>query len=468
MSLIFEQNQSKHFGATINLESPEPWWLDDLRLNHAKKMTLEAELGLRRPIHIVVATNRSAPFEDIAKSLIQSSAPTGILSGKTPSGRPIVRWTYIAMDSTPTGALSTNMAKAIHQLSSAGVESTLLNVRNSSEFGDISNARVAVLEYIRAMPHDDNPIIAWLDDDLSFDALIPNDGAPMKNLTWSWLHEVWNFHEENPDVAIGLGDVMGSPPLPASSTITSNLLDLQAFQTKQKVVNDSNRWAQFDYYYDISETREDFSPWPMIYEIERSSRSKFLHDILVNGVIARPLVITQELLLNPRKNRYVRGGNTIVYNLKWLDAIDHPNIPRRGDTIWVLKAGKDGAKIRHFPVPLYHHREQIDADWDVVSESCIATWCKRIEDDLIGSSIQRWIRNGMNSDDEAFAILSSRAKLLQLSLKQGLEIAYTLDCSCKKEIIQALESGIIVTEDLFNFPGKIDCLLNDMREYMEA
>ena len=133
-------------------------------------------------------------------------------------------------------------------------------------------------------------------------------------------------------------------------------------------------------------------------------------------------------------------------NLKWLDAIDHPKISRRGDTIWVLKAGKCGAKIRHFPVPLYHHREQIDADWDVVSESCIATWCKRIEDDLIGSSIQRWIRNGMDSDDEAFAILSSRAKLLQLSLKQGLEIAYTLDCSCKKEIIQALESGIIVTE----------------------
>ena len=71
MSLIFEQDRSNHFGATINLESSEPWWLDDLRLNHAKKMTLEAELGLRRPIHIVVATNRSAPFEDIANSLLQ-------------------------------------------------------------------------------------------------------------------------------------------------------------------------------------------------------------------------------------------------------------------------------------------------------------------------------------------------------------------------------------------------------------
>ena len=289
----------------------------------------------------------------------------------------------------------------------------------------------------------------------------------MEIYAWSWLHEVWDFHEKYPSISVGLGDVTGAPPLPASSTITSSLRDIVASQYNQSIDSDDTRWSQFDYYYDISEDRTDYSAWPLIHRVDEYTDCKLLHELLVNGFIARPLVATPSSLSLPRQNRYVRGGNTVIFDAKWMCEVDHPNISRRGDTIWALKAERLGATISHFPIPLHHLREGMNEEWDSKRNSVLTSWCNRIEDDLIGSSIQRWIRNGMKTDEEALNILESRAFTLRASLFEAINFASKLSNKCKGEILTSLQYGIDAINCIINSPSKIHPLLNEMRNYME-
>jgi hypothetical protein len=360
------------------------------------------------------------------------------------------------------------MSRALERLSEAGVETTLITSDSKSGITDICSSRIAVLDYLRHHPQEDNPIIAWLDDDLSFETLIARAGVPIEAHAWSWLHEVWSFHDYHPAISIGLGDVTGAPPLPASSTITSSLRDLVASQHNLPINADENRWTQVDYYYDISEERSDFSAWPMIHRVDEFTDSRLLHELLVNGSIARPLVATSTSISQARPNRYVRGGNTVIFESRWMHEINHPNIARRGDTIWILRAEKSGAKISHFPIPLHHLRERMNGGWDSRRTSFLSSWRNRIEDDLIGSSVQRWLLNGMVSDDEAIEILLSRALSLRDSLLAAITYTSRLTNQCKEEILVSLHLGMESVDSIIIYPDQIRPLLKEMRIYMGA
>ena len=467
MGSILNQSKVHRIGATLNLESAEGWWGDTDCLHQAKSMTFEAENGQRRPIQIIIATDRVAPFVKTTESLIESAKISGILSAKTPEGRPIVRWTYIALPSDQSEIINQEMSKALSPLMEEGVEVTLITSGTNSDSTGISSSRIAVLNFVRNISLDDDPIIAWLDDDLSFSTLIPIEGNPTETFAWSWLHEVWDFHEKNLDVEIGLGDVTGAPPLPASSTISSSLRDLLAHQQNLNISSQDNRWSQFDYYYDISELRTDFSAWPLIHDVDAYSDDQLLHDILVNGSIARPLVATPESIFSPRTDRYVRGGNTVIFNPKWMKEIDHPDIPRRGDTIWALKATKFGANVEHFPIPLHHLRDNLEGDWESRRNSLIQSWSKRIKGDLIGSSVQRWIRAGMVSNASAHEILRHRAHELYDSLLNAHHFSHEFNHQCKDEIQHFIQHGIDAVNDVRYSPDEFDTLLKRMEEYMK-
>lgn len=468
MTLVSNRLPPLERWTTMDLEHTGHWSNDPNRLARAKAMTLQAQNGFRRPFHIMVATNRIAPFVRIAESLIESTEMTNILSAKTPEGRPIVRWTYIAMESEFSETVTDEMSKALTLLSNVGVQTTLATSESTLDITSISSSRNAVLEYIRHHPEEDNPIIAWLDDDLSFETLVTRAGVPIETHAWSWLHEVWSFHDNNPAISIGLGDVTGAPPLPASSTITSSLRDLVAHQHNLLIDADESRWSKFDYYYDISEDRTDFSAWPMIVRVDEYTDCRLLHELLVNGSLSRPLVATPSSLSRARPGRHVRGGNTVIFDSKWMHEIDHPNISRRGDTIWALKAERLGAALGHFPIPLHHLRECMYADWTSRRSSVLSSWHNRIEADLIGSSIQRWLRNGMHTDEEAIDILHSRASILRASLLAAITYASLLENKCKEEILISLQSGMNIIDCTTNSPNKIRPLLKEMRNYMEA
>jgi hypothetical protein len=89
------------------------------------------------------------------------------------------------------------------------------------------------------------------------------------------------------------------------------------------------------------------------------------------------------------KNRIVRGGNTVVFNPEFLLKINHPDLPRRGDSLWAILASERGATILDFPYPLHHTRNS-DVNMALIQKRPFReSLKKRMSDDLLGASIQR-------------------------------------------------------------------------------
>ena len=206
-------------------------------------------------------------------------------------------------------------------------------------------AEVACLEL-------NDPILVILDDDLTFESLVIENGFPTKCYPFSYIHEVYLFAINYPcDVA--LGGVTGAPPLPATSSMRTFLQDFLGVQSKSKKTE--KRWKDADYYYDLSETRSCWENWPTLQLTdEPTSVQSALNQMFHSGPENRPLVyIPSEQTPQPR---IVRGGNTVVFNPQYLYDIEHPPLPRRGDSIWSILAKEQGAIILEFPIPLYHTR----------------------------------------------------------------------------------------------------------------
>ena len=86
----------------------------------------------------------------------------------------------------------------------------------------------------------------------------------------------------------------------------------------------------------------------------------------------------------------------MVFNPEFLLKINHPDLPRRGDSIWAILASECGASILDFPYPLHHTR---NVDVKITSMQQISfreSLEKRMSDDLIGAAMQRAMANGGN------------------------------------------------------------------------
>ena len=236
----------------------------------------------------------------------------------------------------------------------------------------------------------DDPILVVLDDDLTFEAVTVTDGKPVKNYPFSYVHEVYLFAQNHPcDVA--LGGVTGAPPLPATSCMRTFLQDFLGTQSSSKKTKE--RWSDTDYYYDLSETRTCWQTWPTLsLNNGPCSVQNALNQMFHTGPCERPLVyIVDEKTPEPR---IVRGGNTVVFNPEFLLKINHPDLPRRGDSIWAILASECGASILDFPYPL-HHTRSADLNIGLMQKNPFReSLKKRMSDDLIGAAMQRAMVNG--------------------------------------------------------------------------
>jgi hypothetical protein len=385
------------------------WQLDKNKLYLAREMTEEAKQGRRRPMHIVVATDRFCPLGDIVDSIILSTEGTGLLQAKI-NGRPIIRFNLLLNGVNATKILYRN-DKAIKRLQKSGVEFRFEEYNSSSDISKLNNARECALNFIRYLSKEDNPIILWLDDDLAFDTLTVSRNQVHLSHPWSYFHEVWYYHENLPEIDIGLGDVTGAPPLPASSTLLTNLIDLEAHFCNIPTRDDNERWDEVDYYYDLSdEPKGSTKPWP-ISQRETRNTEDILWSLIEVGSLARPLVANSSTLAI-KKERYIRGGNTIIFNSHWLDVVDNPKIPRRGDTIWALKVRKGGGSLGHFPIPLRHIRDPMTEGW--TPQGAKSNWLRRLKVDIIGASFQRWYANPMSTLSPEEILVNRCKKQLQI------------------------------------------------------
>jgi hypothetical protein len=142
-----------------------------------------------------------------------------------------------------------------------------------------------------------------------------------------------------------------------------------------------------------------------------------------------------------KQERYIRGGNTIIFNSHWLDVVDNPKIPRRGDTIWALLVRNMGGNLGHFPIPLRHIRDAMTERWTPIGAKI--NWLRRLRVDLIGASFQRWYANPTQTLSPEEILVDRCKKHLQI-----FDYALDLTTRIPEEI------GIVIS-DLINSGRKI-------------
>ena len=421
------------------------WQLDSVGFANARTMTNEGINGARRPFQIVIATDRQLPLGDIVDSIILSTEGTGLLQGRF-NGTPLVSFHLMLRGENSIRILEQN-DKHIERLENAGVNFTYEECYSSAGVSQLTSARECALQFIRNLSKETSPIILWLDDDLAFDSLIPVNGKIKLCRPWSFFHEIWRYHEIFPNVSIGLGDVTGAPPLPASSTLHTNMVDLVANLRCSPTRNVRSRWGERDYYYDLSENRLDYSPWP--FPVDDINTRDVLWNLLEVGTLARPLV-SSNYSAEIQQGRYVRGGNTIIFDYKFVDDIDHPKIPRRGDSIWALKVRNRGGILGHFPIPLRHIRDIKPKDW--TPENSLSNWLRRLEVDLVGASFQRWYASS-DSEITPEAILVQRCKSQLECFESAAELLEYIPEDIRVVLQIFIDNGIERVNDLISNPS---------------
>ena len=341
---------------------------------------IESRLEVQRPIAFLIATNRKFNLEAFCDTLLESLRGSRFLAPE----QDCLLHLYLASEKS--------VATLLPQRFQDILAYTVLPFHEKGT-NNIGATRKRQIELVKlACSQLENPILVVLDDDLTFEALTVIDGRPVKTYPFSYVHEVYLFHQNHPcDVA--LGGVTGAPPLPATSCMRTFLQDFLGTQSTSK--NTEERWSDTDYYYDLSETRTCWQTWPTLsFNSDSRPVQRALNQMFHTGSINRPLVyIANEETPQPR---IVRGGNTVVFNPEFLLKINHPDLPRRGDSLWAILAFERGASILEFPYPL-HHTRNVDVNIASMSKrSFKKSLEKRMSDDLIGAAMLRAMVNGEN------------------------------------------------------------------------
>ncbi len=434
----------------------------------------------RRPIqliHPVWNINESElTFDSLAEQVMKEG-----LEGF--QGRPIIRLCLVELSEFR----STNMnSKSITKLQEIGVEIIRIASSESEQYlenfltnderhslqlnaGGIGVAREACTIICTChLDLSDNPIIWFLDDDLQFRQLRNTEcGNISLDHHQNLFEDVWSFHERNPTVVSSLGGVTGCPPLPASSSLLTNLQDLSSHVRggESFSVND-NRWDIPDYYYDLSENPgrvDTVFPNP-----EWEPVGNLRDAILCHGSLFRPVILTEKRMNSVESNRLVRGGNTLIYDLSSFVSNPYPTLEignlrtRRGDTIWsCFTSFIDGGKILSHNMLLHHGRDSIH--WDEAQRS---RFIQRMLADLYGAAYYRTISSAhklekfreiddlLELTNQLYLEIKNRAKRHQHTLTLSEKIAKEISqfgpkyhelCS---EVIRLSRDAILALETL--------------------
>lgn len=198
-------------------------------------------------------------------------------------------------------------------------------------------------------------------------------------------------------VAVGIGDIIGAPPVPSASTLRIQLVDIFHFlaNAARKQPNDpppdarvNDRWraGRRDYYYDLARSETDRLETPFAPE----STSTLLADavrelaakasrILAGELVTRAIRVDDGEAWMPT---HLRGGNTLVLDLDLLG--DIPNLSpelrgrrvRRSDMIWALEADRAFGKLVV--------RAPIAVAQDRAMESATMEDARKLVEDIVG------------------------------------------------------------------------------------
>ena len=239
----------------------------------------------------------------------------------------------------------------------------------------ISSARTMVQRYASIFADTERACVWILDEDLRLQPFL----AAMREGNARLSDHVRHLRNERIDVAIG--PVFGAPPLPARSSVRTNLEDvvrhLHMFEQLEPhapwpdrtAENARVRAALPEYYYDFATAHED--PGRVPYWMEPLHPGETVQSVyvrLVEGLagLIEGLPITRAIpfdVENVTPFALARGGNTIFVNPGFLAKI--PNLVpffdgracRRSDMIWArLAVQMERARFGRFPIAVWQDR----------------------------------------------------------------------------------------------------------------
>ena len=438
------------------------WWDVDSYSDIVRNIRHYAIKGKLRPIAIVTSGPVS---ESSIKSLeLELSKAIEISGVRMPSG--MLSWH--ALNHNLDIENTKNIVRRLDSLDAVFIPSGDSKSSTSSASMMI-DSRDSVQGYVDSI--EDDPIICWLDSDLEFSSLIVDGNEVKVGQPWPWIHMVWNEWTIQGDADILVGDVTGDPPVPASSTILSNLRDLARIGE----LADSSRWLIRDPSYDLSEINSSKVCFPAI-SGNWLDGIQITEALLWKGTLNRPLVASSNVLIEPHRPWFVRGGVTVVFNR---DVMSTPTpriviggvTARRGDSFWLIRnITSYGFDSRHFPFPLLHRRMQKNEGF----EELISSFGSRLLSDLFGASALKGTSNTLGDDEstlsnEIHSVLSLRIEQSRRVLSDAMETLYLV----KEEvldhefdtILEALRKSLEKLDGL-DVEDSIDIMSTQISDYL--
>jgi glycosyltransferase involved in cell wall biosynthesis/peptidoglycan/xylan/chitin deacetylase (PgdA/CDA1 family) len=240
-------------------------------------------------------------------------------------------------------------------------------------------------------------------------------------------------------IDVVLGGNSGSAPVPASSVLRTQLLDLvhlltwtskrQPEDTFPNAESTNRRWlsGRHDVHYDLSRRESDRLETPFLPPLLPttlvdgvSQMMRRAERILAGEPVTRLLPEMQTYLLDDAPPSCWRGGNTLIFDTALLR--DIPNMAprvdgrpvRRSDMIWTANAlYRFGKKVIAFRLPMSHDRTTEKADGNDT---------QRLVDDIIGygffTAYEEVIKKGVGSSP---LTIEQRARILRLTHKYATE-----------------------------------------------
>ena len=271
--------------------------------------------------------------------------------------------------------------------------------RKLPERASIALARTILQHHLSIAAKDvPRPVVWILDDDSRLDSLVLREDGSLVRERQDIPTQIRRIQDE--DAAVVIGEVTGEPPLPFSSTVRVQLVDLyhnlealarltpDAPFPNRAPENASLRMKYRDFYYDLSRKETDHLETPFWYQPSTNQRttaqvftemSHKVPDILRGIQVFRPLAhrprSDPNLALVPSANR---GPNTLVFDIEALREFPNaaPSIgtvdTRRSDMVWsLLNRFGGGRRVVSAPIPIRQDRSNAaigDLDFDTLSQ----------------------------------------------------------------------------------------------------
>lgn len=271
--------------------------------------------------------------------------------------------------------------------------------RTLPERASIALARTILQHHLYIAAKDVPRAVVWiLDDDSRLDCLTLREDGALVRERQDIPGQIRRIQDT--DAAVVIGEVTGEPPLPFSSAVRVQLVDLyhnlealaqlapDAPFPNRALENAGLRIKYRDFYYDLSRKETDHLETPFWYQpstegqtaaqvfTEMASKAP---DILRGINVFRPLAhrprSDPNLALVPSANR---GPNTLVFDIDALREFPNaaPSIgtvdTRRSDMVWsLLNRFVSGRKVVSAPVPIRQDRSNAaegNLDFDTLSQ----------------------------------------------------------------------------------------------------